>query len=116
MKKTTRRAAIAGAAVLAVVGGAVWKLHPLRKSYPPTPYDDLLSQIVDREPAARLGAAVAKSQPGLEASALAQQLRAGPRLSARARADAAQNRLIEAGGWVLPQSVALYAALAAKFA
>ena len=116
MSKSTRRAAIAGAAVLAVAGGALWKLHPLRKSYAPTPYDDLLAQIVDREPAARLGAAVAESRPGLEPSRLAAQLRAGPRLAARARADASQNRLIEAGGWVLPQGVALYALLAAKFA
>jgi hypothetical protein len=112
-----RRMMIGGVIGLGVAGGAAWKFHIFGKHYAPTPYDDLLNQIVDREPAARLGAAVLKDQPGLGADALAQQLRgASTTLSGQARRDTDANRLMEVGGWVVPQSVALYAALAAKAA
>ncbi len=85
------------------------------RKYPSTPYDDLLDQIVDRQPAARLGKAVIPAMPDFDAEALAAQLRQpGFDLQRRARTDAAAGRLFEADGWVLPQSVARYAALAAQ--
>jgi len=117
MSAVSRRLTIGGlAAALLAAGGAVWTLHPFRKTYAPTPYDDLLAQLMDRQAAAKLGAAVAKSRPGLTPASLAAQLRRpGQTLKARAGRDAAENRLIEAGGWVLPESVGLYAALAAQF-
>lgn len=114
MKRRTVIAGLASAAIAAAAGGA-WTLHLFRRRYPPTPYDDLLNQIVDREPAARLGTAVAKARPDLTLPSLADILRQpGGTLALRATRDAGQNRLIEAGGWVLPESVGLYAALAAK--
>ena len=54
--------------------------------------------------------------PRLDVAALAARLRQpGFALSRRARGDAAAGRLVEAGGWVVPESVALYSALAAQF-
>jgi hypothetical protein len=84
---------------------------------PPTPYDDLLHQIVDRKPAALLGKAVIKTMPNFDTRVLAAKLRQpGFVLQNRARADAAAGRVIEAGGWIVPETVALYSALAASFA
>jgi hypothetical protein len=111
----TRRMMIGGLAGLLAAGGAAWKFHVFGRHYAPTPYDDLLSQIVDREPAAKLGAVVLQSHPELDAAKLAARLRASSRaLAGQAARDAGDSRLMEVGGWVLPESVALYAALAAK--
>jgi hypothetical protein len=112
-----RRSVMAGLAaiVVAAAGGAAWKLHLFKKHYAPTPYDDLLNQIVDRDAASRLGAAVVQTRPDLNAPTLAQKLRQSANtLAGRAARDASQNRLIEAGGWIVPESVGLYSALAAK--
>jgi len=111
-----RRSLLGGLAVaLLAASGAAWRWHLFGHRYAPTPYDDLLDQIVDREPAARLGAVVAKARPGLTAPSLAKILRQpGETLAVRAIRDADQNRLMEADGWLLPESVGLYAALAAK--
>jgi hypothetical protein len=109
----TRRSVLAGSAVaiLAAAGGAIWKFRLFAKHYPPTPYDDLLSQITDREPAIIFGRQAARSLPG--APQLAAQLRRdGRTLPARAAAEAAEAQVTEVAGWVVPQSVALYAALA----
>ena len=112
-----RRSVMAGltAIVAAAAGGVAWKLHIFKKRYAPTPYDDLLNQIVDRDAASRLGAAVVQTRPDLNAQNLVQMLRQPANsLSWRAWRDAGQNRLIEAGGWIVPESVGLYSALAAK--
>ena len=112
-----RRNFIGGLAAVAIaaIGGAAYKFHIFAKRYAPTPYDDLLGQIVDREPAARLGAAVLHTMPGFKIQKLAADLRRpGHELARNAKLDSGQNRLFEAGGWVLPESVALYAALAAS--
>jgi hypothetical protein len=86
------------------------------KHYPPTPYDDLLARLVDREQAARLGAAV---QGAPDTPVLATRLRVvlgRGGLAAAAQADIAVGRMAEADGWVLPQSVLLLAAVAARLA
>jgi len=108
-----RAVLLGGLAAMLGAGLASWKLRLFRKHYPPTPYDDLLNQIVDREPAAKLGATMA---PAGDAASLAARLRARPKLTAAASADIAAGRMIEADGWLLPESLALYAMLAAKFA
>jgi hypothetical protein len=108
-----RRAVIVGGLAGAVAAGlGAWKLRLFRKHYAPTPYDDLLNQIVDREPAAKLGAVLGGRS---DAASLAARLRARPRLTVAARADIGAGRLVEADGWQLPESLALYAMLAAKF-
>ena len=109
-----RRSLIAGLAVaLAAAGGAAWKFRLFGKHYPPTPYDDLLAQIDDREPAILFGGVARRSLPA--APQLATQLRRdGRSLSARAAAEPGEAQIREVAGWIVPESVALYAALAAQ--
>ena len=110
-----RRTMIAGvaAAGVAVAAGLYRFTGLFAKHYPPTPYDDLLGQLVDREHAAKLGAQVAG---GGNAATLAARLRASLTggLSAASMADAQTGRMQEVDGWLLPDSVALLSALAAK--
>ena len=111
-----RRGLIAGvAAAGAVVAAGLYRFTDLFvKHYPPTPYDDVLTALVDREHAARFGASV--PEPGAP-KALAEKLRPALKsggLDAAVKADIASDRLTEVGGWLVPQSVALLCALAAK--
>jgi hypothetical protein len=110
-----RRGVIAGlvAASVAVAAGLHRFTNLFVKHYPPTPYDDVLAALVDRDQAAKLGAAV----PGrLEPQSLAARLRANlaPGLAAAAQGDVAADRMTEVDGWLLPQSVAWLAALASR--
>jgi len=109
-----RRNILAGLAVAAagLATGAAWKFRFFGKHYPRTPYDDLLGQIVDREPAIIFGQAAAKSLP--DAASLAADLRRDRRtLATRAATEPAPAQIREVDGWLVPQSVAKYAALAA---
>jgi ABC-type glycerol-3-phosphate transport system substrate-binding protein len=111
-----RRNVVAGiVAAGATVTAGLYRFTDLFvKHYAPTPYDDLLVRLVDREQAAKLGAKITGTQ---NASALAAQLRASltaNNLAAVAQADVAAGRMTEVDGWVLPQTVALLAALASK--
>jgi hypothetical protein len=116
MKLTRRDFGFGAAALAALAAGAFGYRHIFGPWYAPTPYDDLLHQIVDREPAALLGRTVVKTMPRLDVAALAARLRRpGFALSRRARGDAAAGRVVEAGGWVVPETLALYAMLAAQF-
>jgi hypothetical protein len=109
-----RRALLTGmTALAALAAGAAWKFQLFGKHYPPTPYDDLLSQIADREPAILFGGAARKSLPGPVQLAAALR-RDGRDLSARAQAEPGEAQVTEVAGWIVPQSVALYAALAAQ--
>ena len=107
-----------GVAGLALVGAAsLGYRHFFGRWYAPTPYDDLLHQIVDHRPAARLGAGSHQrpcriSMPAKLAARLRQP---GFDLSRRARGDAAAGRMTEVGGWIVPESVVLYSVLAAQF-
>jgi hypothetical protein len=112
-----RRTLVAGLAALAaaVAGGTAWKLRLFRKHYPPTPYDDVLARLDDREWAAKFGGtaqgALPRFTPAGAAAELRGLLRSGS-LERAALADAQAGRLLEAGGWLVPRSVALMAALA----
>lgn len=108
-----RRSVLAGlAAAAAGLAGTAWKFRWFGKHYPPSPYDDLLGQIVDREPAAVFGRAAAKSFA--QAPVLAADLRRRDlTLAERAAEDPLKDRVAEVEGWLVPQSVAQYAALAA---
>jgi hypothetical protein len=110
-----RRNVLAGLAVAGLAAGAAWKFHWFGKHYPPSPYDDLLDQIVDREPAAIFGRAAAKSFA--QGPVIAADLRrSGRTLAEQAVADPPNGRIAEVAGWLVPQSVAQYAALAARAA
>lgn len=112
----SRRGLIAGvAAAGAAVAAGLYRFTDLFvKHYPPTPYDDVLTALVDREQAARFGALASGT---LDANGLAARLRPmlkSGELAEAAKADIAADRLVEVGGWVVPQTVALLSALAAK--
>ncbi|HWC63393.1 MAG TPA: hypothetical protein VG501_07210 [Rhizomicrobium sp.] len=111
--RLSRRGFGFGAGILALIGAGGLGYRFSGHWYPPTPYDDLLHQIVDRKPSAALGKLVR-----IEGSApekLAARLRQpGFKLAERSRADAAAGRMTEADGWLVPETVALYAALAAQ--
>jgi hypothetical protein len=110
-----RRTMIGGAALLAVAGAGYEVRRLLTHRYPPTPYDDVLGQLIDRDAAARLGQAAAPALPGFAPMAAATRLRqllGHHGLTAAAVADAGAARTVEAAGWILPESVALLSVLA----
>jgi hypothetical protein len=113
-----RRSVLIGlAAMLVAAGGAAWRFHLFGPHYPPTPYDDLLNQITDREPAMIFGRAALIGAPAESADRLAVALRKdGRTLSARAATEPGEAQVTEVAGWVVPQSVAQYSALAAAVA
>jgi hypothetical protein len=114
MRRRTVIAGVVAAAGAGLAAGLYRFTDLFVKHYPPTPYDDLLVQLVDRQQASRLGA---KLTAAPDAGALAAQLRAGLKpdgLTAAASADAAAGRIMEVDGWVLPRTVALLSALASK--
>jgi len=107
-----------GLLALIVAAGAASGLYRFTdlfvKHYAPTPYDDVLAALADREQAVKFGALV-RNVP--DVSGLAAKLRANLKaggLGAAAKADAGAGRVMEVDGWVVPQSVALLSALAAK--
>jgi hypothetical protein len=111
-----RRTLIGGvvAAGAAVAAGLYRFTDLFVKHYPPTPYDDLLGQLTDREQAAKLGA---KAPLTSDAQSQAARLRAslqGRDLPTAANADIAAGRLVEVDGWLVPQTLAELCALAAK--
>ena len=72
MRRRTVIASVAAAGA-AVTAGLYRFTDLFVKHYPPTPYDDVLSRLSDRDPAIRFGAAV-RGAP--DAPALAARLRA----------------------------------------
>jgi len=113
MKRRTLIAGVAGAGA-AVTAGFYRFTDLFVKHYPPTPYDDVLAALVDREEAARLGALVGNAPA---ADVLAARLRTILKpngLSGAIGSDIAAGRLTEVEGWVVPESLALLSALAAK--
>ncbi|HUE65471.1 MAG TPA: hypothetical protein VMO78_13945 [Rhizomicrobium sp.] len=112
-----RRSLIAGVtAAGAVLAAGLYRFTNLFvRHYPPTPYDDLLGLLTDRDHAARLGARVGGA---LDAASQAARLRTalqGRSLADAASADMEAGRMVEVDGWILPQTVAWLSALAAKF-
>ena len=111
-----RRTLIGGvaAAAAAVTAGLYRFTNLLVKHYPPTPYDDVLAALADRGQAAKLGAMVRDpSAPEALAARLRGLLKPNG-LAGAAGADIAADRLAEVDGWLVPESVALLSALAAK--
>jgi hypothetical protein len=111
-----RRSLIAGvAAAGAVLAAGLYRFTDLFvKHYPPTPYDDLLGQLTDREQAAMLGARVEGTSDAQSQAARLRAAMQGRSLTAAASGDIVAARMVEVDGWVLPQTVAWLSALAAK--
>lgn len=119
MTITRRDALIAGGGATAVVAAGIAVRFLLRRRYAPSPYDDLLSLVENRDAAAQLGETVLADQAAFEPEQTALQLRkhiAGRPLAIVTADDVAQGHVAEAGGWVLPETLALICALAAKAA
>jgi hypothetical protein len=116
---TRRNALIAGGGVAGLVVIGVGGRLLLRKRYAPSPYDDLLDLLDDRDAAAQIGETVLAEVEDFDPKALADQMRARVakrRLAAVTAEDASEGRVVEGGGWVLPETLGLICALAAKAA
>lgn len=103
------------AAASATVAAGLYRFTDLFvKHYAPTPYDDVLAALADREQAARFGASVPGTPDAKDLAAKLRTILKPGGLVAAAKADATAGRVIEVDGWVVPQSVAWLSALAAK--
>jgi hypothetical protein len=108
--------ATAGAGVLAAAALGYEAVRLIGRR-PPSPYDDLLSLLPDRDAARMAGLAYLSEHPRLDMAAVAHVLRKeiGHRpLAAIARDDLAHARLVECGHWLMPQTLVLLSAVAAK--
>jgi hypothetical protein len=106
----------AGAGVLAASAIAYESWRLLARHYPPTPYDDLLSLLPDREAARRLGGAFLSGHTNFKARYAANALRkhiAGRPLPNVLDDEIAAGALTEAGHWLVPDTLAGLCALAA---
>ena len=118
--RVSRRTMVVGGGVAATLFAAALGLTLPRlfgHRYAPTPYDDLLAQLVDRDEAARVGAAVRIVEPNFNAKAVARELR--QRFEQRniaevSDADIREGRMAEVSGWVLPESLVQLCTLAAE--
>ena len=119
MKISRRQTIILGGGVAAVAGAGLAGRFLLRKRFAPTPYDDLIALVPDRDGAAQIGETVLAEVEDFEPTAMASDLRrriAGRPLAAVVQEDARGGRIVEGGGWVLPETLGLICALAAKAA
>ncbi|HEY0281064.1 MAG TPA: hypothetical protein VGC27_00370 [Rhizomicrobium sp.] len=116
----TRRNILIGAGgAVALSAVALEGRRLLRKRYAPSPYDDLLTLLDDRDADAQIGEAVLADLDDFDARIVADDLREriGDRPLAQVMAeDVAEGRTLEANGWVIPETLALLCALAAKAA
>jgi len=117
----SRRTLIAGGLAVIGLGAAAlvaWQAPALMSPRTaPTPYDDLLSRLPDRDNAKRLGKAALETRKSFDARATATQLRTrmgSDSLGDAMTADLGQGRLTEVHGWVLPETLTSLCALAAK--
>jgi len=114
----TRRNIVIGAGSAVVLTAAAYEgVHLLRKRYAPSPYDDLLARLDNRDADTQIGEAVLADVDDFEAKLVAAQLRARLERESLTQAtlhDVRDGHMLEAGGWVLPETLALLCALAAK--
>jgi hypothetical protein len=111
-----RRSVVVGAVAAVAAGAAVVAVRSQHKA---TPYDDLLALLADRDDDAKLGAAVLADKGDIDTAAVANDVRARLKhgsLADVAAREAAAGQILEGKGWVLPETVALLSALAAKAA
>ena len=114
---TTRRWLIGAVAAVAAAATAVRELpFVLRHHYRRTPYDDLLSRLGDRDASVAFGRVANKNMPGATTAVAALLRRRLGQASLRSvlSRELTQEQVLVAGGWVIPQSLALICALAAR--
>ena len=105
---------------IAIVGGIAYEAPRLsRGHYKPSPFDDLLAKLPERDNAGRVGAVVIAEISGFSAESTARALRtklAATSLADAMSADLVQDRMLEVRGWILPETLSDLCALAAKAA
>jgi len=112
-----RRGLVIGAGALLAAGVTLGLNLLLPKRYPPTPYDDVLRRLRNRDWAEKFGAQAMTAD--FRANAAAARLRTLLRqddIETAALRDAQEGRLVEAAKWLVPESVALMTQLSAKVA
>jgi hypothetical protein len=118
MRRTRRNFLVVGTGAGIAIAGAAgyegWRYFA--KRYPPTPYDDLLSYLSDREAAKQIGRAFLATNRGFTPANAAAALR--KRIGARAISSVLQDEItageiVEASHWLLPQTLVGLCALAA---
>ena len=113
----TRRPLVLSALALigvGIAGGIAVEAPRLLRKRIHSPYDDITDQISDQEQAVKVGDAVIAKLGTFDVakSANALRVRKGSLLD-MAKADIAAGRMLEAKGWVLPESLALACAILA---
>ena len=117
--RLSRRTVVAAGGIALALGATALGLtlpQWLGRRYAPTPYDDLLATLVDRDQAARLGDVARSALPAFSARAAARELRQRferRNLAEVLDADIREGRIAEIGGWLLPDSLAQLCTLAA---
>jgi hypothetical protein len=104
-----------GAVTLAIVEGSTL----FRSRYKPSPFDDLLTQLPDRDNAAVLGKSVLAQDGYFDTQATASRLRASLKdttLADAMKSELGRHDVLEVHGWILPRSLVQLSALAAKAA
>jgi len=117
MRINRREGIIAAASGIVVIAAGVSGHLLLRKRHGATPYDDMLDLLEDRDADAQIGETVLAEEENFDPKTMADELRAsiGKRPLAAVLADDVVNgRVVEAGGWVLPETLGMLCALAAK--
>jgi hypothetical protein len=113
----TRRPLVLSALALigvGIAGGIAVEAPRLLKKRIHSPYDDITDQISDQGQAIKVGDAVLAKLGAFDAAKSANALRARRgSLADLANADIEAGKTLEAGGWVLPQSLALACAILA---
>ena len=116
----TRRNIVIGAGGAVLLTAAAYEgVHLLRNRHAPSPYDDLLARLDNRDADAQIGEAVLANIDDFDPKSVSEKVRAriGRRPLAQVmREDAGKGRVLEADGWVMPETLALLCALAAKAA
>ncbi len=113
-------AGLVGALGLGILGGGAYEAaRILHRNEKAGAYGDLVSRLPDPDGARLLGHAVIAGLPRFNAAETARSLRKALAIHSLAdvtASDLAAGRVAEAGGWVLPESLALICALAAAAA
>jgi len=106
---------VAAAAGAAAIGYGGWRFFG--KHYAPTPYDDLLTQLPDRDLAMPIGRAFLATHANFTTTQAAAALRArlhNRDLAAVSMSETARGELSVAGGWMMPATLLGLCALAAR--
>ncbi|MBL6853105.1 MAG: hypothetical protein ISS15_05105 [Alphaproteobacteria bacterium] len=112
----TRRSVAIGGGITVALGLAAVGINAPHWFRAKTAYDDLLDKLIDRDAAETVGHAIIRTA-SFDTKQVAADLR--QRIGTRTLADVARedlvgNRLIEAKGWVLPETLGMLCVVAAQ--